>query len=164
MSQRTERDSFPHPRELGIDLTAEARKRVLWPKVGLVGSLRTAYTEMISLYRDFGKHKVDALVPWQLFDYPDDLAERFSIETHLLRVLASDMIYIVNPGGYIGANTTLDIGAAVGKGKPTYSMEKLSDRGIAMTIDGIKTPAEIISLASQYKGKSGQKGIYRKTA
>ena len=45
------------------DLTGEARRRIRWPKVALIGSLRF-YDEMLRLYGKFGSEGIDALVPW----------------------------------------------------------------------------------------------------
>lgn len=159
MSQESLRDLIPHPPD--IDLTAEAYRRVNWPKVVLIGSLRRAYPDMVNLYREFGEGRVNALVPWgfllnpenpwQPEDRLEDIREKFVVEAHLLRIRASDFAYVVNPDGYIGPNSTIDIGAALEAGKPVYTMAPISDSGISVMTSGIKTPEEIISIAQQTK-------------
>lgn len=147
-------DLIPHPRD--IDLTAEALRRGHWPKVVLIGSLGKAYPEMVRLYRLLGESGVDAFVPWRFLESPDELREndpswteindKFNAEAHLLRIRASDIAYIVNPNGYVGPNSIIDIGAALAAGKPVYSMERILDNGIAALVDGIKTPGELIPM------------------
>ena len=158
MMHETLRDLIPHPKN--IDLTTEACRRVYWPKVVLIGSLNRAYPEMVRLYRDFEEHKVNALVPWAFFEdhtnlrergesHWADVAEKFNVETHLQRIRASNIAYVINPDGYIGTNSTIDIGAALEAGKPVYSMEIITDNGIAVMMSGVKTPGEIISIAQR---------------
>ena len=110
---------------------------------------------MVRLYREFGNYKVDALVPWAFLEsqreHQPDVVEKFNVEAHLLRIMASDMAYVVNPDGHVGPNSTIDIGAALEAGKDVYSMERIADRGIAVMMSGIKTPAQIVSMAQQIK-------------
>lgn len=151
-------DIIPHPAD--IDLTAEAFRRVHWPKVVLIGSLKRAFPKMVDLYRRFGDEKVDALVPWAFFEDPENLglregrwtsiAEKLVVETHLLRIKSSDIAYVVNPEGYVGANSIIDIGAALEAGKKVYTMEDIADNGIAVMMSGTKTPEEVISMAQEF--------------
>ena len=41
---------------------------------------------------------------------------------HLQRIREADVVYVYNPGGYIGVNTTLEIGAAHMLNKPIFAM------------------------------------------
>lgn len=149
------------PHNLTHDLTSEAHQRTLWPKVTLIGSLRF-YDEMKGLYEEFGKYGISTLVPWQFLKESENprqfdgfwtqdkrysaVAYKFSVEAHLLRVASSDMAYVVNPGGYVGVNSATDIGFALGKRIPVYSMEEISDMGVHVLVDGVKTPEEIIAM------------------
>lgn len=150
------------PRE--IDFTEEAHRRGLWPKITLIGSLRF-YNEMVRLYEQFGREQINALVPWQFLKKPEnprqfddfytqnkrylEIAHKFSVEAHLARVASSDIAYVANPGGYVGVNSATDIGFALGKRISVYAMEEISDMGVHVLVDGVKTPEEIVSIAKE---------------
>lgn len=114
---------------------------------------------MIRLYSEFERFRVDALVPWPFFSSLEDIrqhdehfagvAEKFNEEAHLLRIRTSDVAYVVNPGGYIGLNSAIDIGAALEAGKPIYSMEQVTDHGIAVMLMGVKNPQDIVSMVGE---------------
>ncbi len=147
-----------------VDLTANAHRRVFWPKVVLIGSLRF-YEEMQKLYEQFEKEGIDAKVPWQFLKKEDDprqfdefwtqnqhslsVANKFSVGLHLARVASSDMAYVVDPSGYVGVNSSIDIGYALGKKVPVYAMEEISDIGVRIMTDGVKTPEEIILMCKE---------------
>ena len=46
---------------------------------------------------------------------------------HLSLIARSDLLYVVNPKGYLGKSTLIEIGYAVALGIPVYSMEKIGD-------------------------------------
>lgn len=152
-----------------VDLTANAHRRVFWPKVVLIGSLRF-YEEMQRLYEQFEKEEIDAKVPWPFLKMEEDprqfdefwtqnqhslsVANKFSVEAHLARIASSDLAYVVNPGGYVGVNSATDIGYAIGRRTPVYAIEPISDMGVHVVIDGVKTPEEIIIIGKEiYKSK-----------
>ena len=141
------------------DLTKQHLRRVFWPKVVLIGSLRF-YDDMLRLYEEFGKERINALVPWPLLMNQDDLeydeqriphaiGDPFNTETHLLRIASADIAYVVNPNGYVGLNSGIDIGYAAGKQKTLYSMMPIADIGANELIDEVKTPQEIIVMGKK---------------
>jgi NTP pyrophosphatase (non-canonical NTP hydrolase) len=46
---------------------------------------------------------------------------------HLEGIARSDFLYVVNPGGYVGKSVALEIGYALSRGIPVYSLEKPED-------------------------------------
>lgn len=49
------------------------------------------------------------------------------IEDNFLDALSkSDFVYVVNPNGYVGNTVSMEIGFAIGLGKPVYSQEPIT--------------------------------------
>ena len=48
-------------------------------------------------------------------------------EMHLAKIDMADEIFVINPGGYIGASTKREIAYASAKGKKIYSMEPIPE-------------------------------------
>lgn len=78
---------------------------VLSPKLSMVVSLHEGF---VKLEGDKGA--------------PGEIESR-----HLEAISRSDFLYIVNPGGYIGRSVAFEIGYALSKNVPVYSLEKLED-------------------------------------
>ena len=49
------------------------------------------------------------------------------VHAHLQRIREADVCYVYNPGGYVGVNTTLEIGFAHGLNKIIYAYESETD-------------------------------------
>ncbi|WCP68780.1 nucleotide pyrophosphohydrolase [Vibrio tubiashii] len=62
------------------------------------------------------------------------------IDGCLERIKQSDMIYILNFEGYVGKSVALDIGYALGLGKPVYALEPISDPDVSHLLTKILTP------------------------
>ena len=96
------------------------------------GKHREAIYETARLLNDAGfvvlsppLHKIDALCengPAELLE----LAWKGATHAHLNRIVKADVVYIVNPDGYVGSSTTLELGYAVGLGKLVVAM--MADR------------------------------------
>jgi len=61
----------------------------------------------------------------------------------LRKVAASDSIYIVNPGGYIGMSVAIESGFAYALGKRIVAMDKPSEPAVAALISQIATVDEL---------------------
>lgn len=62
---------------------------------------------------------------------------------HLRAIFSSDLLYVVNPGGYIGMSTALEIGAAISASVPVLALETPSDPMLAQfttTVAPTKVP------------------------
>jgi len=58
----------------------------------------------------------------------------------------SDVIYIVNPEGYVGKSVSVDIGYAFAKNKRIYAMCPIDDPPVGNLISRIMTPDALIGL------------------
>ena len=57
----------------------------------------------------------------------------------------ADVVYIVNPEGYIGKSVSIDIGYAYAKNKSIYAMHSIDDPPVMGMIKGILSFEELIS-------------------
>ena len=64
----------------------------------------------------------------------------------LRKIDDSDIVYIVNPDGYVGKSVSIDIGYAYAKNKRMYAMYPISDPPVADLISGVMTPDELVEL------------------
>jgi hypothetical protein len=64
----------------------------------------------------------------------------------LKKIDNSDVIYIVNPEGYVGKSVSVDIGYAYAKNKQIYAMCPVNDPPVGNLISGIMAPDALIDL------------------
>jgi len=64
----------------------------------------------------------------------------------LRKIDKADVVYIVNPGGYIGKSVSIDIGYALARNKPIYVMNQIDDPPIMSLVKGVLSFRELISL------------------
>lgn len=85
---------------------------------------------------------------------PDDVV--LAQDTRLAQFQAidtCDVLYIVNPGGYIGPATTLEAGYAYRAGVPVFSQEPPSDNDVAAICAGSGSPEEVLVVFEESKEK-----------
>jgi len=58
----------------------------------------------------------------------------------------ADVVYVVNPEGYVGRSICFDLGYAYAKSKPIYTMYPIGDPPVMSLIKGVLTFEELISL------------------
>ncbi len=58
----------------------------------------------------------------------------------------TDIIYVVNPQGYVGKSVAVDLGYAYAKNKPIYVMEPVDDPPIMNLTKGTISPRKLIEL------------------
>jgi hypothetical protein len=63
----------------------------------------------------------------------------------LEKIDEADVVYVVNPNGYVGRSVCIDIGYAYAKGKPVYVMHPIDDLSIMKMVKGILSFEELIS-------------------
>ena len=63
-------------------------------------------------------------------------------QDHFRAIDNSEVLYVINPGGYIGTLVNVEIGYALGKGKPVYFSEKTN----SLDLDSL--PKDIIPIIS----------------
>ena len=73
----------------------------------------------------------------------------------LKKIDDANVVYIVNPEGYIGKSVSVDIGYAYAKDKPIYAMHSVDDPSVMDLINGVLSPKELID--SLKKGSMSEK-------
>jgi nucleoside 2-deoxyribosyltransferase len=64
----------------------------------------------------------------------------------LERIDYADVVYVVNPDGYIGKSVAFDLGYAYAKDKPIYVMHAVDDPPVMGLIGGVLSPEELVEL------------------
>jgi len=67
----------------------------------------------------------------------------------LEKVDQADIVYVVNPYGYVGKSVSIDIGYAYARSKPIYAMQAIDDPPIMDLVRGVLTFDELITLAKK---------------
>lgn len=64
----------------------------------------------------------------------------------LRKIDDSDVVYVVNPEGYVGRSVSIDIGYAFAKNKLIYAMHRVDDPPIMDSLSGVLSPKALIDL------------------
>jgi nucleoside 2-deoxyribosyltransferase len=77
-----------------------------------------------------------------------------SLDSHgimgcLRKIDEADVVYIFNPGGYVGKSVSVDIGYAYARGKSIYAMNPVEDPPVADLITGILSPESMVRLVKE---------------
>jgi len=106
----------------------------------LSSSLRFTSTIRETMRR-FGEMGITALFP-NLDSGPDK--DKLDMETmkklcrdHFQAIGQSDALYVIDPDGYIGTLVTVEIGYALGKGKPVYLAEPANTLDLNSLAEGV---------------------------
>jgi len=65
----------------------------------------------------------------------------------LEKIDQADVIYVVNPDGYVGKSVSVDIGYAYARNKAIYVMHPVTDPPIMNMINGVLSFKELIDIA-----------------
>jgi hypothetical protein len=79
------------------------------------------------------------------FEMPDSKDSR-GILGCLRKIDDSDVVYVVDPNGYVGKSVSVDIGYAYAKKKQIYTTCPINDLQVANLISRVMTPDELIDL------------------
>ena len=94
---------------------------------------------------------------WNSLSYLEKLKESRQAElAHLRKIDLTDVIYVVNPSGYIGKSVTLEIGYAYAKGKIIYSQEPVEDLNVMSLIRKAISPEELVEILKKDINKDTQ--------
>ena len=63
----------------------------------------------------------------------------------LKKIDEADVVYVVNPDGYVGKSVCVDIGYAFAKGKPVYVMYPIDDPPVMNMVKGVLSFQELIN-------------------
>jgi len=106
-------------------------------RVYVCGSFRF-YREMLDLEEKLRIENIDCLGPKN--QEGQGILECFS------RIDGADIVYIVNPEGYVGRSVSADMGYAYAKKKPIYASHPIKDVVLMDLIKRILSPEELIKL------------------
>ena len=67
----------------------------------------------------------------------------------LERVAGADVVYVVNPQGYVGKSVSVDLGYAYAKNKCIYVMNRVDDPPIMNLVNGVLPPKALIELLKE---------------
>ena len=67
----------------------------------------------------------------------------------LKKVDDADIVYVVNPQGYIGKSVSVDVGYAFAKNKPIYVMHRIEDPPIMNLINAVLSPKALVDLLKE---------------
>jgi hypothetical protein len=72
----------------------------------------------------------------------------------LEKIDRADMVYVVNPGGYVGRSVSVDIGYAYARGKPIYAEHAMDDPPVMNILAGVLCHEGLISLLKQQRSRN----------
>jgi nucleoside 2-deoxyribosyltransferase len=64
----------------------------------------------------------------------------------LKKVDDADIVYVVNPQGYVGKSVSFDLGYAYAKNKPIFVMNPVDDPPITNLTNGVLSPKALVDL------------------
>jgi len=67
----------------------------------------------------------------------------------LEKVADADVVYVVNPRGYVGKSVSFDLGYAYAKNKSIYVMNRVNDPPIMNLTSGVLSPKALIELLTE---------------
>jgi nucleoside 2-deoxyribosyltransferase len=67
----------------------------------------------------------------------------------LKRIDDADVVYIVNPRGYVGKSVSVDIGYAYAKNKPICALHPVDDPPVMDLINEVLSPEELIDFLEE---------------
>lgn len=71
----------------------------------------------------------------------------------LEKVADADVVYVVNPRGYVGKSVSVDLGYAYAKNKSIYVMNRVDDPPIMNLINGVLSPKALMELLKESSSK-----------
>jgi hypothetical protein len=125
------------------DLTTEARRGSM-KKLHVCGSFRFT-REMEGLENALKEENIQFQVSKK--------TDSRGILGCLKKVDAADVVYVVNPQGYIGRSVSVDIGYAYAKKKSIYVMHAVDDPPIMNLINDVLSPKALISFLKESSPK-----------
>lgn len=120
--------------------------------ITISGSYRKHFDRIVTTKREFEELGASILRPLseeirerenelvRLSGDPDDLRE--VQEAQLKAVSDCDLLYVVNPAGYVGPSATLEIGFAHALGKKIITSEPPFEAVVAVLVDDVCSPAD----------------------
>lgn len=133
-------------------------------KVTIAGSYRKHFDRIVEAKREFEEQGAEVLRPRtetvaasdselvRLEGDPDDLREVREAQFEAIR--GADVLYVVNPGGYVGSAATIEVGYAHRGGTPVVTSEPPFEADVAVLVAAVGSPAQAMDLAR--RGNDGE--------
>jgi nucleoside 2-deoxyribosyltransferase len=87
---------------------------------------------------------------WDLLSYEEKLdVSRDAEQSFLEKIDKADVLYVINPSGYVGSSVLFEIGYAFAKEKLIFSMEPIQDHAIRGLVKRTATPEDIAYICRQ---------------
>ena len=131
-------------------------------KCTISGSFRKFHAEILRAYDVFDNNGISVLAP-RKSEAKNPGAELILLETdpsgatvkqiedaHLAAIAASNFLYVVNPGGYIGPSVTLEMGYAHGLKKPIFSSDLPSDHALKAYITEVRSTQDMCDYCKDF--------------
>ena len=64
----------------------------------------------------------------------------------LEKIDQADVVYVVNPNGYVGKSVSIDIGYAYARNKPIYVMHPINDPPVMSLVNGALSFKELVNI------------------
>lgn len=82
---------------------------------------------------------------WHALSYKEKLVESKQAESAFLgKIDKADVLYVVNPTGYVGMSVVFEIGYAYAKRKKIYVQEPIEDHTIMSMVDKVLRPEDLL--------------------
>lgn len=125
------------------------------PEVGMaVGQLRALGLEVLS-----PAHPIIVAADGDFLYVASDLVRsiRRVQDRHNTCIQRSDLLWLVNPGGYVGLSASLEIGVALASGVPVYTLTKPKDVTLAQYVQVVNAPAQAVGYVTSVLQAAAQR-------
>jgi hypothetical protein len=133
--------------------------------VSILGSFRKHYNQIVSAAREFEANGVTVNSPAlsrivnpgepyaRLASDPPSSSDHIIQEATFSRIFASDFVYIVTPGGYIGRTTSWELGRIQERGIPIFFSEPVKDLPLVIPPDTVLRPSDLAQRLLTRRGR-----------
>jgi len=84
---------------------------------------------------------------WDSLSYSEKLNESKQAErAYLEKIDKADVVYVINPSGYVGKSVIFEMGYACAKGKIIYSLEPIEDFVVMSLVQQTISPEDLVKI------------------
>jgi nucleoside 2-deoxyribosyltransferase len=84
---------------------------------------------------------------WDALSNSEKLNESKQAEQgYLKKIDEADVLYVVNPSGYVGSSVVFEMGYAFAKGKAVYSLEPIGDFAVMSLVQRTISPEDLVKI------------------
>jgi hypothetical protein len=119
------------------------------------GSFRRYYEEICEVITAFESHGIRVVSPArsvivnpgaEFVLFADDHTSNVSEveQAHLAKIAKADFVYCYNPNGYVGINTTFELGFAYAHGVPVIALAYTRNPGLDCFLSEVSSPQDVM--------------------